>query len=125
MTSKYALTGISMLFVLTALTACGGGGGGGAAPAPATLTAISITPANQSLRVGTTRQLTATGNYSDGSTQNLTASVVWTSSTGITVSNTGLVTAAAIGSSTITATSGATTGTTTVIVSAVSLPKTG
>ena len=33
MTSKYALTGISMLFVLTALTACGGGGGGGAAPA--------------------------------------------------------------------------------------------
>jgi len=34
MTSKYVLTGISMLFVLTTLTACGGGGGGGAAPAP-------------------------------------------------------------------------------------------
>lgn len=34
MTSKYRLTGISMLFVLSALTACGGGGGGSAAPAP-------------------------------------------------------------------------------------------
>ena len=42
MTSKRLLTGISMLFVLVTLSACGGGGGGGggggAAPAPTSTT---------------------------------------------------------------------------------------
>src|SRR3990170_3666464 len=112
-----------VILLVSLLTACGGGGG--SAPAPVTLTAINITPANQSLRLGATRQLNATGNYSDGSMQDLTASVTWASSAGTSVSNTGLATAAAIGSSTITAVLGATTGTTTVIVSAVTLPKTG
>ncbi len=32
MASKYALTGISILFVLATLTACGGGRGGAAPP---------------------------------------------------------------------------------------------
>jgi len=108
------------------LSACGGGGGGGApAPVPVTLTSINVTPATPSLLVNATRQFTATGNYSDGSTRNLTTSVTWAASAGATVSNTGLVTATAIGNSTITAVSGSTTGATTVIVSAVSLPKTG
>jgi trimeric autotransporter adhesin len=48
-------------------------------PAPATtssatLTSISVTPVNPSVAIGLTLQFTATGNYSDGSTQNLTNS---------------------------------------------------
>jgi len=43
MTSKYVLTGISMLFVLTALTACGGGGGGGGGAAAPTSVALAET----------------------------------------------------------------------------------
>jgi len=121
--AKRFRTPVAILFV--SLFAACGGGGGAPAPAPVTLTAISITPANQSLRFGATRQLNATGSYSDSSTQDITASVTWASSAGTSVSNIGLATAAAIGNSTITATLGATTGTTTVIVSAVSLPKTG
>lgn len=121
--AKRFRTPVAILFV--SLFAACGGGGGAPAPAPVTLTAISITPANQSLRFGATRQLNAIGSYSDSGTQDITASVTWASSAGTSVSNTGLVTAVAIGSSTITAALGATTGTTTVIVSAVSLPKTG
>ena len=51
MTSKYVLTGISMLFVLTALTACGGGGGGGAAPAPPAPSAPAFTTQPTSVTV--------------------------------------------------------------------------
>ena len=36
MTSKRLLTGISMLFVLVTLSACGGGGGGAAPPPTST-----------------------------------------------------------------------------------------
>ena len=40
-------------------------------PAP-TLTSIAVTPANPSISTGTTQQFTATGTYSDQSTQNIT-----------------------------------------------------
>jgi hypothetical protein len=39
-----------------------------------------VTPANSSMAVGTTKQFTATGTFSDSSTQDISASVVWTSS---------------------------------------------
>ena len=42
-----------------------------AAAAP-TLTSIAVTPANPTNLAGATQQFTATGTYSDGSTQNLT-----------------------------------------------------
>jgi uncharacterized protein YjdB len=89
------------------------------APGP-TLVSIAITPANPSIAVGTTEQLTATGTYSDGSTQNLTNSVTWTSSaaTVATVSNTGLATSVGEGASTIAAASGSVTATTTLTVTA-------
>jgi hypothetical protein len=64
---------------------------------------------------GATNQLTATGNYSDGSTANLTASVVWASSnpaTG-TVNSSGVFQAIAVTTppnTTVTATYGALTG---------------
>ena len=53
------------------ITACGGGGGSSAAPPPtppATLTTLSLSPAAPSLAPGATRQITATGAYSDGTT---------------------------------------------------------
>jgi 6-phosphogluconolactonase (cycloisomerase 2 family) len=78
---------------------------------PVTLVSIAITPTAPTLFNGTTLQLTATGTYSDNSTQNLTGSVSWNSSmmATATVSNTapvGVVTALALGTTTITATSG-------------------
>ena len=50
-----------------------------AAVAP-TLVSIAVTPANATNLVGATQQFTATGTYSDGSTQNITSQATWTSS---------------------------------------------
>ncbi len=70
------------------------------------LTGILLTPANPTIVAGTTEQFTATGYYADGTTQNLTMSVVWTSSApGVaSISNSGLATSNSGGSATITAT---------------------
>jgi hypothetical protein len=46
----------------------------------ATLMSLSISPANPSIALGTALQFAATGTYSDGSTQNLTATAIWASS---------------------------------------------
>ena len=75
------------------------------------LTAIAVTPANQSKTVGATQQYTATGTYSDNSTQNLTSSVTWSSSANsiATIATTGVATAVASGSATIIATMPVTT----------------
>ena len=45
----------------------------------ATLTSITVGP-NVTLPAGLSRQVTATGNYSDGSMQDLTTQVTWASS---------------------------------------------
>ena len=85
--------------------------------APA-LVGISVTPTPSSLPVGESEQLTATGKFSDGTTQNLTQSVTWASSgTGIaTVTPTGSVLGNALGTASITATSAALTGSASVTV---------
>ena len=44
------------------------------------LTSIEVTPADESLKKGTTQQFTATGTYSNGSTQDITQQVTWASS---------------------------------------------
>ncbi len=79
---------------------------------------IQVTPANPNLTVGQTQQFTATGTYSDGSTKSLTSSANWLSSnTSVaTISTSGLATAVAAGTSTITATFGTVSGTTTLTV---------
>lgn len=46
----------------------------------AALVSIQVTPENPSLPKGTTRQLTATGLYSDNTTQDLTGQVTWATS---------------------------------------------
>ena len=45
----------------------------------ATLVSIGVTPADPSIADGTAQQFTATGVYSDASTQDLTAQVTWSS----------------------------------------------
>src|SRR5262249_35962718 len=61
---------------------------------------------------GTAIQMTATGTYSDGSTQNITSQVSWTSSniSAATVGAAGLVTGVAPGTANITAAVGAVSG---------------
>ena len=62
----------------------------------ATLTSIAVTPANPTVPTGTTRQFTATGTYSNTTTQDITSQVTWTSSnTAVaTIDGSGLATAA-------------------------------
>jgi trimeric autotransporter adhesin len=104
------------LLCLGLLSGCGSGafapGIGG------NLKSIDITPSGPSVPLGETQQLTATGHYRDGSTQDITASVAWSSSnTNVaTVSGSGLGTSHSTGSSTITATLSKVTGSSTFTV---------
>jgi hypothetical protein len=84
--------------------------GTGTAADGAVLQAITISPANSpAINQGSTQQFSATGIFSDGSTQNLTSTVVWTSSMpgvaqfGVTA---GLATGVSTGTTQITATMG-------------------
>jgi hypothetical protein len=90
---------------------------------PAVLGSIAVTPANPSIPKGLTQQFTATGTYSDGSTQNLTTSVTWTSATTAvaTISANGLATGVAQGTSQISATTAGVTGSTTLTVAPAAL----
>jgi uncharacterized protein YjdB len=85
----------------------------------ATLVSIAVTPANSSMAVGTTKQFAATGTFSDSSTEDITASVLWSSSnpTAATINNQGSATSLATGTTTITATLGAVTDATNLTVS--------
>jgi uncharacterized protein YjdB len=89
------------------------------------LTTITIDPPTPSINQAATQQLTATGTYQDGSTSTLTGgtscsgnTVCWSSSdtTVITITTGGLATGVGQGTATITAASGAITGTTTATV---------
>jgi len=75
----------------------------------ATLTSISVTPVSATLPLGTVQQFTATGTFSDSSTQNITGTVVWSSSpTSVaSITTSGVATAKDLGNFTVTATSGA------------------
>jgi len=70
------------------------------------LISLVVTPANPSIAAGNTQQFTATGHFRGGSTQNLTASVLWNSSApGVaTITAAGLASSVAPGSTTISAT---------------------
>lgn len=102
------------------LAACGGGGGGGTtgggtttptSPTGASLLSIMVTSGSASLPKGIGEQFIATGVYSDGTKQNLTASAAWSSSNPAiaTISNAGVATAVGAGATTITATAGTVT----------------
>jgi uncharacterized protein YjdB len=90
---------------------------------PPKLVSITVTPANPSIAAGQQQQFTATGNYSDGSHQNLTSTARWTSSTPsvATIAAGGMATGVAAGSTVIQATSGSISGSTSLTVTAPTL----
>ncbi|HYG99314.1 MAG TPA: Ig-like domain-containing protein [Terriglobales bacterium] len=85
---------------------------------PATLVSLAITPSAPSLAKGTSQQFTAIGTFTDGSTQDITSSVTWTSETPAvaTVDTLGFVKTLAEGSTVISASSGDTSGSATLVV---------
>jgi uncharacterized protein YjdB len=89
----------------------------------AVLTSIAVTPANPSVPKGDSEQFTATGTMSDSTTEDLTGQVVWASSrTSVaTVNAAGLAATIAQGTSTISATLGGLSGSTTLTVAAPAL----
>jgi plastocyanin len=90
---------------------------------PAVLQSIAVTPANPSVAKGLTEQFTATGTFSDHSTQDLTDSATWSSGTTsvATINSSGLATTLATGSSTISATFSGVTGSTSLTVAPAAL----
>jgi uncharacterized protein YjdB len=89
----------------------------------ATLDSITVSPPSATLMVGGTAILRAIGHYSDGSSADLTTTVIWTATPAAiaSVSNAGAtggtVTALAAGTATIAATSGTVSGTAVITVS--------
>ena len=79
-----------------------------------TLTSIVVTPANPSILTGASQQFTATGTYSDGSTQDITSQAIWTSSdTAVaTIDAGGLATGISAGTTMISASLAGVTGST-------------
>ena len=86
---------------------------------PAVLKSIAVTPANPSVPKGETEPFTATGTFSDQSTQDITGQVTWASGTPsvATVNATGLATGLTTGTSTISATLGSLDASTVLTVS--------
>ena len=93
----------------------------GQTPATATLTvtnatvqSITVTPANPTIALGALQQFAASGLFSDGSTQDITSTATWTSSTPTVavVNQNGVASSATHGQTTINATFKGTTGST-------------
>ncbi|MBI5890626.1 MAG: Ig-like domain-containing protein [Nitrosomonadales bacterium] len=102
---------LAILLMLAGLAGCGGGGSAAGTPpgTAVTLQSIAITPATLTLGKGAIQGYTATGTYSDSSTQDITTSATWTSSaTGVATvgASTGVVTTIAAGTTTLTASAG-------------------
>lgn len=75
----------------------------------AALTTIAISPNSLSIPLGVLQPFTATGSFTDGTTQDITASVNWSSSapTVASITKSGLATATNLGNTVISASSGA------------------
>jgi uncharacterized protein YjdB len=89
----------------------------------AVLESIALTPVSPAVPKGETKQFTARGTFSDNSSQDLTAQVTWasTSTSVASITAAGLATAATVGTTEITASSGAITGSTVLTVSPAAL----
>jgi hypothetical protein len=85
---------------------------------PAALVTITISPQTPSIPLGTTQQFTASGTYTDGTTQDLTSTVQWNSSWAMiaVIGTTGLATSAGAGTATVSAALGAVSASTTLTV---------
>jgi hypothetical protein len=75
------------------------------APSSATISSVAVNGSTDFMSIGQTVQLTATATFSDGATQNVSATATWQAlSVGATVTSGGLVTAVTSGTVTIMAT---------------------
>jgi uncharacterized protein YjdB len=90
---------------------------------PAILVSIAVAPASPSILLGATEQFASTGTFSDGSTQVLTNSTAWSSANSsiVSISPAAVAFAGAVGTTTISATSGAVSGSAPVTVAAQSM----
>jgi len=81
---------------------------------PVQMISISVAPSTPTIPKGLTQQFFATGNFNNGTTQNITGSVVWSSSApGVaSIASGGLATTVTQGNTTIKATSAALSGST-------------
>ena len=111
-TSEGAVTGVAEGVVTVLAIDQGVTGSTSVTIGPPALVSITISPTQSSLPLGESEQLTATGNFSDGTLQNLTQSATWSSSQSAiaSVSPAGAAAANGVGTATITATSGSVTG---------------
>ncbi|NVN92883.1 MAG: DUF3443 family protein [Desulfuromonadales bacterium] len=111
-----------MLLLLAVISGCGGGGGSGGST-PRKLVSITINPASPSIAAGTVQQFSATGTFSDSTTQDLTAAATWTSSNSqvAAINVTGRATTITTGTTTISASWGGISGTTPLIVTSATL----
>jgi trimeric autotransporter adhesin len=89
----------------------------------ASLVSIAVTPANSIMPIGASKQFVATGTFSDSSTQDITASVGWSSSNAAVaaINSAGLVTSTITGTTKISAILGEITGSTGLTVSSAKL----
>lgn len=99
MYARAALSGLLLVCLGSSLVGCSN---------PQGLDSVAVSPSSQSLSVGQSVQLTATGTFGNAkhpSTQNITSSVTWSSSlpTVATVTSSGVVTAVSPGTTSITA----------------------
>ena len=87
------------------------------------LASIQVSPHNPSLAAGTVQSFTAIGTFANGSQQDLTTSVTWTTSapTVATVASNGVASCVAAGQATITATAGSVTGSSVLTVTSATL----
>ena len=110
------LTGLALL--LQGCSSVPSGASSTTQPARPTIASLNVFPANPSAVTEKGQQFTATGNYSDGSQQDLTKTASWTSSnTSVsTIDASGMATTIQTGSTTISATFGSVSGSTTLTV---------
>jgi len=111
------------VLILALMTGCSGGSSNSnSGTTTVTLLSLAVTPANPSIAQSTTETFIATGTYSNNTSQNIMASVTWSSSvvSVATITN-GKATAVAPGQTTITATSGSVSGSTTLTVTSATI----
>jgi hypothetical protein len=90
---------------------------------PPALVSIAVGASRSTIPLGATAQLTAVGTYTDGSTQDLTMSVAWTSASAlvVSVSGNGVADAEKLGTSVVTAATAGISGSVTLTVSPAAL----
>jgi uncharacterized protein YjdB len=121
----YCLAPSSLALLIAGVGCQGMPGSTGTTPAK-TLTSISVSPTTANVSMGDEQQFTATAKYSNGSTANVSSTVTWSvgSSSVATINSSGLLTAVAAGSTSVSALLSGISGTASLDVETVTVTKT-